>query len=218
MTRTVFYGFGSFVGTIAGQTMCSWWPDDPVALNWASNLLIPIDLSKNPTAARSGTIPITDIVVDDDVTAGGLTEVGPRFPLGRSVGACWVTDVFWNALGPNKPPRQYGNRFYDYELTSVQYWNGELGDRRFFGVHAKIMNKQGALSRVKIWQPGFAKPPGAQVANVAWLDFSQVADPNFTTIQNDGDEGALFIDRDTATALAVRRPKVPQYLGEAEFF
>jgi hypothetical protein len=213
MTRTVFYGFGAFVGTIGGQNLCSWWGDDPANLNWVSALLVPTDLAKNPTAARNGVIPIADIVVDDDITGGGLTEIGPRYPLGRSVGACWITDTYWNSLGANKPPRQPGAQFYDYELTSVQYWNGELGDRRFFGLHAKIVSQQGSLSRVKVWQPGFAKPPGLQIAGVAWLDLSLVSDPNFTTIKTAGDEGALFLDRDTAQALAVRRPKLPSSQG-----
>jgi hypothetical protein len=213
MTRTVFYGFGAFVGAINGQRVCSWWPDDPNNLNWASGLLVPIDLSKNPAAAAAGTIPVSAIEVDNDITAGGLTEVGPLFPLGRSVGACWLRDTYWNALGANKPPRQPGTQFYDYELTSVQYWDGELGNRRFFGYHAKILAVQGSLSNVKIWQPGWAKPPAQDVAAIVWLDLSQVADPNFTTIQNVGDEGALFLDRDTATTLSTRRPKLPAGQG-----
>lgn len=218
MTRTVFFGFGAYVGGISGQKKCSWWADEPANLNWANGQLVPIDLSKNPTAARNGVIPVADIEVDDDITAGGLTEVGPLFPLGRNVGACWISETYWNALGGNKPPRQYGDKFYDYELTSVQYWDGELQDRRFFGMHAKILNQQGALSRVRIWQPGYAKPPGVQVAGVAWLDLAQVADPNFTTIHNQGDEGALFLDRETAQAAAVRRPKLPAVWGYGELF
>jgi len=213
MTRTVFYGFGAYVGTINGQRQCSWWPDDPNNLNWANNLLVPIDLSKNPTAARQGVIPVADIIVDDDLLSGGLTEVGPLFPLGRPVGACWLRDTYWNALGANKPPRLPSADWYDYELTSVQYWDGELGDRRFFGFHARILAVQGALAHVKVWQPGWSKASNSRVAAIAWLDLSQVADPNFTTIHNQNDEGALFIDRDTAKSLVTMRPKLPASQG-----
>lgn len=216
MTRTVFYGFGAYVGTINGQRVCSWWADDPVNLNWAPSLLVPVDLAKNPASARSGTIPVADVIVDDDITDGGLTAIGPRYPLGRGVGACWIRDTYWNSLGTNKPPRQVGTTFYDYELTSVQYWDGELGDRRFFGLHAEILDAQGSLSQVKIWQPGWAKPPSQQVAAIAWLDLSQCSDPNFTTIQSPRDKGALFLDRTTAVALTVRRPKIPASEGYGE--
>src|SRR5690606_18231426 len=132
-------------------------------------------------------------------------------------GACWLSETYWNAL-KNKPPRQPGDQFYDYELTSVQYWDGELQDRRFYGLHAKILDHQGTLSRVKIWQPGFSKPPAVQVATVAWLDLAQVSDPNFTKIHKQGDEGALFLDRETAQAAVIRRPKIPIILGYGDPF
>lgn len=218
MTRVVFYGFGAFVGTINAQRQCSWWPDDPNNLNWATGLLVPVDLSKTPSAALSGAIPVSAIEVDDDITSNGLSEVGPLFPLGRAVGACWIRDTYWNALGANKPPRQPGTQFFDYELTSVQYFDGELGDRRFFGFHAKILAAQGGLSQVKIWQPGWAKPPAQDVMTVAWLDLAQVCDPNFTTIKNPGDEGALFLDRATAQSFVARRPKIPPSAGLAVLY
>ena len=216
MTRVVFYGFGAYVGAINGQRLCSWWPDDPDSLGWSSALLVPIDLSKTPSAAQSGVIPVSAVQVDDDITSGGLSEVGPLFPLGRSAGACWIRDSYWNGLGGNKPPRQPGTQFFDYELTSVQYFDGELGDRRFYGYHAKILAAQGGLSHVKIWQPGWAKPPSQDVMTIAWLDLAQVSDPNFTTIQNAGDEGALFLDRATAQSLSARRPKIPKDFGFGE--
>jgi hypothetical protein len=127
-----------------------------------------------------------------------------------------LRDTYWGGLGANQPPRVPSADWYDYELTSVQYWDGELGDRRFFGMHAKILAVQGALSHVKVWQPGWAKGSFPQVAGIAWLDLAQVSDPNFTTIHNAGDEGALFLDRDTAQALTVRRPKLPLNMGLAE--
>jgi hypothetical protein len=218
MTRTVFYGFGAYVGTINAQRQCAWWPDDPNALNWTNSLLVPTDFSKTPSAARQGAIPVSDIIVDDDILAGGLTELGPLFPLGRPVAACWLRDTFWDQLGANKPPRLPNNDWYDYELTSVQYWDGELDNRRFFGFHGEILGVHATLSQLKLWHPGWAKGPSPRVAAVAWLDLSQVTDPNFTTLHDQGDRGAVFIDRDTVQSLSVSRPKLPTGAGYGDLF
>jgi len=58
MARTVFFGFGAFVGAIRGTTQIEWWADDPALSGFAATALIPVDLARNPSAARAGTIPV----------------------------------------------------------------------------------------------------------------------------------------------------------------
>jgi hypothetical protein len=93
MARTVFFGFGAFVGAIKGPTQIEWWADDPALSGFSASALIPVDLANNPSAARAGTIAIGAIEVDDHRVDGGLTTVGPRFPLGATVGACVAVTV-----------------------------------------------------------------------------------------------------------------------------
>ena len=220
MTRTVFYGFGAYVGTITGQTTCSFWPDDPQSLGWAAKAQIPVDLSKNPTAVRQNQISVADIQVDDHRLDGGLTGIGPRWPGGQPIGACWLSETYWSSLGASKPSRQPPSApddAHDYELTSILYWDGDLAGRRFFGFHAKILSTQGPLARVQIWHGGTARGPGHPPAGVWWLDLAQVAhpiDPIATQIEpGKVTEGALFLDAPTGRQLQLMGPKRPPAAG-----
>jgi hypothetical protein len=210
--RTVFYCFGAYVGQLTGTTQVSWWPDDPVATGFPQQRLIPIDLAKNPTAARAGTIQIQDIQVDDDRANGGLTSVGPRFPGGQMIGAMWVAETYLKTLGANQPSASSADA-YDYELMATLYWK-ELGDRRFNGFHAEIVAPpQGNLVLVDIWNGGTAKS-GAKPAGRWWLDLDAVSDPNYTTISAKGPQsGALFLDRQTSSQLQLFYIKRPAGLG-----
>lgn len=220
MTRTVFYGFGAFVGSISGLRTCSWWPDQPANLGWSTAAMVPIDLAKTPMAARANQIPIADIQVDDHILDGGLTGLGPRWPGGQPISSCWLTETYWLSLGANKPPRQapgVAGDSHDYEWAAIQYWNGELGDRRFIGFHARILSAQGGLAHVQIWTAGTGKIPGQPPVTVAWLDLAQVAhpvDPIATQISIGGQtEGALFLDADTTKSLQIARTKRPAGQG-----
>ena len=225
MTRTVFFGFGAYVGTISGQTTCSFWPDDPQSLGWSTAALVPVDLARNPTAVRTNNIQVTDIDVDDYRLDGGLTGIGPLWPGGQTISAVWLSETYYNSLGANKPPRQPAsapNDAHDYELTSILYWDGPMADRRFFGFHAKILSTQGPLSHVKIWHAGTSKVPGQPHAGIWWLDLAAVAhpvDPIATQIAPGGvTEGALFLDSPTASSLLLRMPKRPTSSGSGDFF
>src|ERR1700733_166461 len=201
MTRTVFYGFGAFVGTISGPTTCGWWPDDPAKLGFAAGALIPIDLGKNPQAVRTNAIKPADIQADDyaGYTFGGLTKIGPMFPGGVMTGACWVESTYWASLAAKGMQPAFGDaQCRPYELTSVLYWQGALAGRRFNGVHAVIHSVQGALANVSIWQPGSSLIPGQPPLSTSWLDLAAVAHPiekGFTEIgvaTGNPTSGALF--------------------------
>jgi hypothetical protein len=218
MTRTVFYGFGGFVGRLRGPTECDWWADDPASLGWAQNALISVDLAKTPSAVRAGKLGVNDIQVDDHRTEGGLTTIGPRWPSGTAIGEVWLADTYFNSLG-NKPPRQCasaGNDAYDYELTSILYWDGDLAGRRFRGYHARIVRANGPLAFVEVWNGGTAR--GKQrPAGTWWLDLAAVAhpvDPIATEISLAGQqEGALFLDTSTTSTMTISSVKRPPGWG-----
>jgi hypothetical protein len=219
MSRTTFFGFGAYVGSITGLTRCAWWDDDPVRIyNFDPKALVPVDLAMNLAAARAGTIPYQDIQVDDHRQDGGLTTIGPMFPTGSTMGACWLTEQYYTSLA-FKPPRQPGSApsdAYDYELTSCQYYGGELGDRRFYGFHANVTMVKGTLSQCEIWNPGTGKTTQGP-AGTWWLDLGNVAlaAGAGTTVATNA-PGALFLDAGTAKSLKLYSPKKPPALGTSE--
>ncbi|CAN5852501.1 hypothetical protein BH11MYX3_BH11MYX3_04380 [soil metagenome] len=220
MSRTTFYGFGAYVGSIRGLTECAWWDDDPVRVHaFSQAALVPVDLSKNLTAARAGTIPYADMQCDDHAQDKGLTTIGPMFPGGAVIGACWLTEDYYGRLS-NKPPRQPASApddAHDYELTSYQYYGGEQGDRRFYGFHARIIGTNGPLTNVEIWDAGTGKIANRAPAGTWWLDLARVALPaaEGTNVAANA-PGALFLDAATAKSLGLRGPKRPPDQGTAD--
>ena len=219
MSRTVFYGFGGFVGCLTGETTCEWWPDEPATLKWSKSALIPIDLARNPSAMRAGRLKsIADIDVDDHRIDGGLTTIGPRWPSGATIGQIWLSENYYTSL-PNKPPRHPASAAgdaYDYELTSILCWDGDHAGRRFIGFHAKIVDTNAPLARVQIWSGGTART-GGRPAGEWWLDLTRAAhpvDPIATQIELGGQlEGALFLDSLTVRSLTLALSKRPPGLG-----
>ena len=217
MSRTTFFGFGAYVGSITGLTQCAWWDDDPVRIYmFDPAALVSVDLAMNLSAARAGRIAYPDIQVDDHRQDGGLTTIGPMFPTGSVMGACWLTEQYYATLAV-KPPRQPAsapNDAYDYELTSYQYYGGELGDRRYLGFHANIAVVKGGLSQCEIWNAGTGKT-GQGPAGTWWLDLGTVAlgAGAGTTVAANA-PGALFLEANTAKTLKLYGPKRPPDLGE----
>lgn len=212
--RTVFHLFGAYVGQLTGVTRVGWWSEDPVASGFPISRLMPIDLSKTPSAARQGTISFTDVQVDDYRTEGGLNGIGPRFPGGQMIGSMWVAEQFLATIGS---PSSATPGAYPYELMMTMYWGGELGDRTFNGFHARIVAPpQGPLTLVEIWNGGTAQS-GAAPAGRWWLDLAAVSDPNYTTISPTGpQDGALFLDRQTTQQLPLFYIKKPPGFGHGE--
>jgi hypothetical protein len=209
--RTIFHLYGAYVGQLVGISKVGWWAEDPVATGFPQSRLIPLDLSKTPSAARQGAIPIGDIQCDDYRSEGGLNGIGPRFPGGQMIGSMWLADTYAATVGS---PAFATADVYDYELMMTMYWQGELGDRTFNGFHAQIVGQpQGTLSLVEIWNGGTAQT-GAPPAGAWWLDLKAVSDPNYTTIAPGGPQvGALFLDRKTSSSLQLMSIKRPIGFG-----
>src|SRR3569623_592670 len=110
MSRSVFYGFGAFVGSITGPTTCSFWPDDPAQIGWTSPQ-VKVDLSQNPEAVRRGLIAEDAVQADDHASwgTGGLTKIGPMFPGGAMIGAVYLQDAYMRTSGLAPP----GTRPYE---------------------------------------------------------------------------------------------------------
>jgi len=223
MTRTVFFAFGAYVGSITGPRTCLWWPADPSTLGWDATLAISTDLGATPAAAAAGTIGAADVQCDDHRIDGGLTSVGPLFPGGATIGAIWLAEPFYASLGDNQPPRQPGSAPFpcrDYELQENVYWgNDPAGDRRFYGFHAEIVAPpQGGLVLVDLWNAGTSLVAGMPPAGRWWIDLATSSDSSSTTIAIGGaQQGALFLEATLAQTLALRGPKRPPNLGTVSY-
>lgn len=217
-TRSVFYGFGAWVGRLDARTSCSWWADDPNNLNFDPSQLITVDLARNPAAFANGSIPVEDIQIDDAPCDGGLTKLGPTWPTGSPINSVWLESNFYSKL-PNKPP--FPQRFmscYPYELTTVVYWaQGSKGiAQRFWGYHAEITAERSTVALCTIWTPGTAmtqRPAGSW-----WIDLAAQADSiqnGFTAIGvgTAPKQGAVFLDAFAARGLGLAGPKLPPFMG-----
>jgi hypothetical protein len=218
MTKIVFHAFSAFVGSVTGRTTCACWPDDPSsgASNWSPAALVSVDLANTPKNGK------TD--VDDHTTNGGLTTIGPMFPGGQMMGACWLSETFIAGLPGNKPGKPA--HAHDHELRAIVYLNDpQMKNRRFQGFHAKILGKAAGtgaqvLTRVQLWNAGTGKA-GGPPAGIWWLDLDAIAHPiapdatqiGPNTAQTDG---ALYLDTDQKQlylASGGSGPKLPPGFG-----
>lgn len=217
MTRMELYGFPGWVGAITSPTKCAWWAADPAQLGWDPQALHGVDLAMTPSAALAGRIKPGDVQVDDHTSHGGRTTIGPLWPGGTMIGACWIPADVWKAMA-NPPPRapvNDGGR--DYEHTAVQYFDNEQGNRRFYGFHAKLAGTpQGGLTLLEVWNPGTSianpKPAGSW-----WLDLAKVADPGGPTIDPATPEGPIFLEHVTVRSITMFQPKLPPSVGAFGF-
>ena len=212
MTKVTFYGSPAWVGGIQSPTVCEWWNNDPAQLNWDRALLYTVDLSMTPSAATAGRIKPSQIDVDDHVTNGGRTTIGPMWPSGTSVGACFVSDGYIARCahkGKSGVPAAMNGSNYEY--TTIQYFDGEQHNRRFHGFHANVLQTNGGLSLVQIWNPGTGTGGGAP-AGTWWLDLGVTTDPNSTPLSQ-GKPGALYLDVATTRQLTTFDGKLPKGQG-----
>ena len=219
MTRLVFYGFPAWVGTISSPTSCKWWACDPNQASWDPLAMITTDLSRTPAAAIAGRIPSSAVEVDDPPGQGGRTTIGPLWPGAAAIGACWIRDTVWKALDPKHrppfpPPDASG---HDYEYMTVQYLDGEQGNRRFHGFHGRATSAKGHLTLVELWHPGTGvanpKPAGSW-----WLDLGAVADPNGPQLDPaTNPTGAIYLEQTSVRSIALFEPKLPRLVGAFAF-
>jgi hypothetical protein len=209
MTKVTFYGSPAWVGAIQSPTICQWWNSDPAQLNWDRSLLSTVDLSKTPSAAMAGRIKASQIEVDDYSGNGGRTTIGPLWPTGASIGACWISDLcIARSVTKAKPVVANSNA---YEYMTIQYFDNEQGNRRFHGFHANVLQVNGGLSLVQIWNPGTGGS-GSPPAGTWWLDLTASAEPSTTALAL-GKPGALFLDVATCRQLTTFDIKMPRAQG-----
>jgi hypothetical protein len=209
MTKVTFYGSPAWVGAIQSPTICEYWNNDPAQLNWDRSLLDTVDLSKTPSAALAGRIKSSQIEVDDHAGAGGRTTIGPLWPSGARIGACWISDLHLaRSLTKTRPPAANSNA---YEYMTIQYFDNEHGNRRFQGFHANVIQVNGGLSLVQIWNPGTGST-GGPPAGAWWLDLAVNADPETPPLVP-GKPAALFLEVTTSRQLATFEIKMPRVQG-----
>ena len=220
--KSVFYGFGAWVGSYTGPTSCEWWPQDPSTLNppYDTNKLIRTNLAKNVNAVISGGLPIGQLQVDNPPVSGGQTKIGATFPNGSMLNSCWLEKNVYDALGAAKPQRVgYGMQCYDYELTTVYYWNGINANRRFWGFYVQIDSENGDNALLSIWPAGRSQVPNVRPLGSWWLDIPTIADDpanGFSSVwigAGKPKQGALYIDSVTTASLGVGGPKLPPFQG-----
>lgn len=219
MTRTVFYGFNAWVGSIKGATVCGWWPVDPATIGYDPNQLIQVDLAKCPQGVRTGQIAINLIQCDDYQGWGsnGQTRIGPMFPGGTMTATCWLEQSFYNALA-NPPARlPPGAQCHDYEFCNLVDWVHTQTTARYQGTYAKIVNINNNLAEVSVWLPGTSRIPGQPPIGTYWVDLTVGFDPitnGYTTIGIGAGQprsGALFVAYGGVIPLSP--PKNPVALG-----
>ena len=215
MSKVTFYGLPAWVGAIHGSTVCEWWDHDPAQLSWDRSLLHRVDLSKTASAALTGRIPVAEVEVDDHTSHGGRTTIGPRWPGGAMVGACWVSEGYLARNNLVPPGARPGPGGHGHEFTVVQYFDGEQGNRRFYGFQANLLQQQNKLSLVQLWHPGTGAGP-SNPAGTFWLDLGADADPTASSL-SPNQPAPLYLDAKTAGNLAMFEPKIPPYSGSFSF-
>ena len=221
MTKIVFHAFSAYVGSITGPTSCGFWTDDPASggIAWSSGRLLPVDLSKTPSAARARQIAWTDVQVDDFTMNGGLTTIGPRFPGGQVIGAVWLAEDYMKKLGldeSHKPGHAHG-----HELRCVVYDSDPTyKNRRFQGFHAKVVGPPASaggqsVTRVQIWNAGAGR--GGGHSGHWWLDLDDISDTSESQVGSKGaTEGSLYLDSDMKQIYLAgggTGPKIPPSQG-----
>ena len=226
MSRSIFYGFGAWVGGQKGRTTCAWWPDDPAgsAINFDQSKLIVTDLGRHPqaqaTQASAAKAGAPAIEVDDPPSLGGPTKLGPSFPTGSMINSIWLESNYWKSLTTNQPPRPPPYmQCRDYELTTVLYSAGPMKGRRFYGFYAEITSEQSQNALCSIWPAGKSLIPGQPPAGSWWINLQTSAhpiEPGLTEIgldPKDPKKGALFLDIPSIGNLQLASPKLPPLTG-----
>lgn len=206
MTKVTFYGLPAWVGAIHSPTVCEWWDHDPAQLAWNRALLHKVDLGKTTSAALAGQIAVADVEVDDHATSGGRTTIGPLWPGGNAIGACWVSEGYLARSGSTAP---------GHEFQLVQYFGGEQQNRRFYGFQANVLQQASHLSLVQLWHPGTGAS-SAPPAGTWWLDLGAHADPGAPP-PAPNQPAPLYLDTKAASQLVTFDPKLPPFKGGFAF-
>jgi len=220
--RWIFIGTGACTGRVDAEYRCAFWADNPLDPGgFDPQRLTDVDLRRSPAHARSP----DDVIVDDFITDGGMTTIGPGFPAGNYFGAAYLEEKYVASLPPNcqpaVPPR--GSKACDYEFKTVYYWPGTAdprAGRRYVGTHAEIIGTPASkaptnVCDVLIWAPGTSAT--AKPAVRAWIDLDSIdyCDPEamqgLTRLTPTRGAGALYLAQSFARQSALASPKLPSW-------
>ena len=229
--KAIFYGFGAWVGRIDGETRCGFWPKHPAEVNFDPILLIPVDLSKTPTAAKKGKIDWDEIQVDDfkdGTPSGGVTTIGPMFPDGATTGVVYLEKSYYERLRPEirppiKPQASPQDNCGNNRLTAVVYGEAAGNPRaglRYHAFLARIVSerKTSALVAVRNLLPATSTdPPLEHSFDLASAECdAHLSSGGLTEIgigPGKPKNGLLFVELGRARALGIEPLKAPIQCG-----
>jgi hypothetical protein len=220
--KAIFYGFSAWVGRIDGETRCGFWPVHPVTINFDPILLIPVDLSRTPSAALKGKIDWDEIQVDDfkdGTPKAGATTIGPLFPGGKTSGIVYLAKQYYDRLRadlrPPIKPQECINR-----VSTVVYGSDPKDPRagsRYHSYQATIVANQEPNVLVSISPSGAGDVPAIQglfnLSSAAEVDY-HVDQGGLTEIAVGKQQtGLLYIEISYARSLALEPQKNPLSCG-----
>jgi hypothetical protein len=170
---------------------------------------IPIRLSANPDAIRSGLLSWNEIDCDwmHDRDSRGMTRIGPEFPGGKEVASLAVSEGLLARIPQDRRPPLPPQGFEIYEQTArlhefmaIQTWDDATvvpNGRRYRGYHATRDD-----ANLYIWPLGRSLDPAAiPVLEIAIKDFDWERTEPSSQVRREPNgprEGSLFIETNYA--------------------
>jgi hypothetical protein len=232
MRRYTFYCFEAYLGRVDDVRRCAVWTQDPRELAFDPAKLIPIDLSKNPYAARVSAIEWDEVQVDDHATPAGsdwpikpepgCTTLGPAWPFARTQASVWLEERYVQSLKAMgcyliSPTKYYNAR--DFEFTTI----------------LEVHERQGQPDEVIRYNPHFGKLD-AEGKNVTLFERGHSGDPDpnalykcvsigelkklsnchqemGTLLPKQLREGSVFLNSTFELSININGPKIPHGEG-----
>ncbi len=218
--QAIFYGFSAWVGRVDDETRCGFWSMHPAEVLFDPILLIPVDLSRTPSAVFKGKIDPDEVQVDDfkDGPKGGATTIGPSFPDGKTTGVVYLAKAYYDRLRQEIRPVLKPS-FCPNRPTSVVYGKDPKDPRagaRYHSYHAKIAGPgQNKSTLVTVHQNGASGATIQHAFDLASAECDRHLDDGGMTEIATGkkDEGLLFIEIALARKIGLEPLKNPLSCG-----
>lgn len=227
-----FFACEAFLYKVIGEFECQVWVLDPSVSNpkYDEKRVLKIDLASTPAQMEN----LDDVEIDDFITEGGLTRLGPRYPgaarseeAHASEASIWLTEKKFREakalLGQSQSHTtpQVGTLEYQWQtILSIDDPDTMDGIRRYAGYRAKrvAMDAQGRRA-FKVWN-ALADPASETQAQDVILDIAdtELCDTDSSAkFEQNGEEGALFLEWQYANSRNLLSPKLPVGYGMGAF-
>jgi hypothetical protein len=229
-----FFACEAFLYRVTGEFECEVWVKEPSALKvpygQSKKEVLEINLKKTPIEVAN----LDDVEIDDFITEGGLTRLGPRYPgaarseeAHASEASIWLSEAkFKDAKerllsSQSHSTPQAGTLDYQWQtILSIDDPSTMNGIRRYAGYRARrvAMDVQGRRA-LKVWN-ALANPTSESQAQDVILDITdkELCDKDSSAkFDQDGDEGALFLEWQYANSRNLLSPKLPIGYGMGSF-